>query len=514
MRRLITLLAFALLGMALALYLVSIWFDWAPWLRGWKKYPDGWSWRFLETVPRWDRFLPAGLGLGIGALALLGLARRGTARSRWRIGVGLLVLVAGVHMLELGTLALKLSRPNTLLVNRILDEDFTGYFQAAQSVQSHEEFFTDWRRLMKACGHCTSHPTGASAFFWPLIRWAEDLPPELAESIAGRIQETFQVRTRNRTAAVVIAAFLNGQLILLLAALSVLPYYGLGRIISGAHQGGVIGAGLTATLPGLILMSPELDQVYVLISGLALLALLVGLRAARLLTTVLAGLACGLCMAVGLFLTWGLLLWLPLLACVTGAFVLGFHVVWNGHAIPIRQRLTRSALSCTAVLAGLGIPYLLLSVTTPYDVRDVARQGLGHYQTFEAIGRPGGAVWLIHGPLDTAQFTGLPLALAAICQLVASAGLPVVPWSRRCAASLGRINVYSVALIGIVAVTFLGGYMKAESGRQLLFIMPLAVLAITSGMRHATERLAPWHWLLFVAQAFVTVVIGARWITP
>ncbi|MFN0072719.1 MAG: hypothetical protein ACKVVP_14645, partial [Chloroflexota bacterium] len=123
-------LALALLAVTLAAllawYLVAIWFDLAPWLRGWKKYPDGWSWRFLETVPRLDRFSTAATGIAFIGAALVWLTRTGESGPLWRLWAALTLLVIGAHTLEVGTLALKLSSPHALLVNRILDEDFTG----------------------------------------------------------------------------------------------------------------------------------------------------------------------------------------------------------------------------------------------------------------------------------------------------------------------------------------------------------------------------------------------------
>jgi hypothetical protein len=503
----------ALAGL-LAWYLIAIWHDLAPWLRGWKRYPDGWSWRYLETVPRWDRFTTAVLGVGAIAGALVWLSRASASRFGARIVLGLAVLMLGAYVLQLGTLGLKLSSPHALLVQRVLNEDFTGYYQAAETVSSPSEFFTNWRELMQACGHCTSHPTGATAFYWPFIRLASLIPPEASASISNWIYDTFRLRVRNVEPSTVIAAFLIGHANLLLAAVSVVPFFALGRLLSGSLNGGVITAGLVATMPGLMLMSPELDQIYLLIGGAASLAVIQSLRAADIRVQLCLGVSCGLLMALGLFLTWGLLVWIPFLVCICVAFVLGFHVADGSHEVAASHRARRALTACAAAFAGGVVPYLILGALTPYDVRDVAKQGLTHYQVFEAVGRPGEAVWLFHGPLDTSQFIGLPLTLAALAVVVASAGCAWLPISQGAAERIGRINVYTVALVGIIAVTFLGGYMKAESGRQLLFIMPLAALAVAAAVRAGSTTLRPWHIGLLAAQVLVTLVIGARWITP
>jgi hypothetical protein len=267
-------------------------------------------------------------------------------------------------------------------------------------------------------------------------------------------------------------------------------------------------------MPGLILMSPELDQIYVLISGAAMLALLLSMRAERRSMQAAMGLTCGLLVALGLFLTWGLLVWIPMLVCLSIASLLGLHVYDGPHTVSPTQRILRTAIAWGAAIVGVVGPYWLLGSFTPYDVRDVARQGLYHYQTFEAIGRPGEDIWLFHGPLDTTQFIGLPLTVASLAVMFASAGKASLPASSAWTERLGSINVYTVALVGIIAVTFLGDYMKAESGRQLLFIMPLAAVALAASVRAASTHLRPWHWALITTQTLVTVIIGARWLTP
>jgi hypothetical protein len=498
----------------LAWYLIAIWHDLAPWLRGWKRYPDGWSWKFLETVPRWDRFTTAVLGAGVIVGSLAWLNRSADSAARRRVFLGLAMLVLGTYVLQVGTLGLKLSSPNALLVQRILDEDFTGYYQAAETVQSPADFFNDWRRLINACGHCGGHPTGATAFYWPFIRIAHMLPSETAEALSGWIYETFRLRVRNVDPPTIIAAFSIGHLNLLLAAVSIVPYFTLGRLLSGTMSGGILTAGLVATMPGLILMSPELDQIYLLIAGAALLFLILGLRAPKLGSQVWLGASCGLLVALGLFMTWGLLIWIPFLACISVAFVLGFQAAAGSHEIPPAVRIRRAAIASIAAIVAAIVPYLIIGALTPYDVRDVAKHGLDSHQGFEALSRPGGAIWLFHGPLDTVQFIGLPLTLAALATVTASAGRPALRLGQTASSFLGSLNIYSVALVGIVVVTFVGDYMKAESGRQLLFLMPLAALAVASAVRAGSDRIRPWHVGLLVAQILVTITIGARWLTP
>src|SRR5919204_2898222 len=61
----------ALLLLGLAAYVLAVWFDWLPWLRGWGNYPQGWTWSTYPKPPL-DRFLPVVLPIaGIWAVVLL-----------------------------------------------------------------------------------------------------------------------------------------------------------------------------------------------------------------------------------------------------------------------------------------------------------------------------------------------------------------------------------------------------------------------------------------------------------
>src|SRR3954451_14308606 len=55
----------------LGLYALAVWFDWLPWLRGWRNYPEGWTWRTFPAPPL-DSFVPVLVAIaGIWAAVLL-----------------------------------------------------------------------------------------------------------------------------------------------------------------------------------------------------------------------------------------------------------------------------------------------------------------------------------------------------------------------------------------------------------------------------------------------------------
>jgi hypothetical protein len=127
------------------------------------------------------------------------------------------------------------------------------------------------------------------------------------------------------------------------------------------------------------------------------------------------------------------------------------------------------------------------------------------------------AVWIFFGPLDFLQFLGLPLALAALAALVLPAraahgpapGAPlarVAPW-------LSRINPYAALFWGLLLAIDLAGRTKAEQGRLLLYLAPLALVAVYVWV----ERTRPDTRILaavLAAQLLVTLVLGARWFVP
>src|SRR5215207_8852267 len=118
----------AMLGLILLIYLAAVWSDWQPWLRGWLSYPEGWSWPYVRRAPPPIRYVSPLLLGAIGAFLLwLAFRRRGSLRGLPLV-ICLTALVTWGYVWQLGLLGLKSESPNQLLIARITDENFTGYF--------------------------------------------------------------------------------------------------------------------------------------------------------------------------------------------------------------------------------------------------------------------------------------------------------------------------------------------------------------------------------------------------
>jgi hypothetical protein len=81
-----------------------------------------------------------------------------------------------------------------------------------------------------------------------------------------------------------------------------------------------------------------------------------------------------------------------------------------------------------------------------------------------------------------------------------------VPW-------YARINPYAWLFWGVLLAIDISGKSKAEQGRLLIFLMPVALAAVYLW----AGRARPPAWVisaLFFAQFAVCLVIGARWFVP
>ena len=168
--------------LALACYVLAIWFDWLPWLRGWGGYPTGWS-RGTYPVPPAARFLaPLGwivvvaLAVFLGARLVTGAGRSANAPATAAV-LGLLVV--GSYGLQLGLLGLKAENPQQLLIERVTSRVFTSYFTLAASPGTHlDTFFHEYPGVFntKLCPHCHAHPPGPGLFYWLGLQAAPSRP--------------------------------------------------------------------------------------------------------------------------------------------------------------------------------------------------------------------------------------------------------------------------------------------------------------------------------------------------
>jgi hypothetical protein len=515
-------------GLGLALYLPAVWFDWLPWLRGWRTYPEGWNWG-TYPIPPLARFLPvlAWMAVLCGAVLLgtrlLPVAARGV-RARVGRALVLALLVLSSYGLQIALLGLKDAKPQRHLVVRVTKRVFTSYFTLAAAPTTHlSTFFRDYPAVFntKLCPHCHEHPPGPALFYWLVLRGSASLPAPLQHDLGAATRRlvgdspALAALQPPLTDAQFVGAVAGGNLVLLLAATLVLPLYGLARLLAPRAPPWWL-AGLAVAVPGVLLMAPEFDQGLGLVTAGALYCGLRGLRTSQRRAAAAWAGAAGIILAVGLFFTWapvvlfGVFVGLGFLAWGYGRSAL-FAPADTGSRLPARQ----VAAWLAAFVVGTALVELVLTVGLGFDLPYVLQYNLNNAAFAEA--RRPYAVWIFFGPLDFLQFLGLPLALAALAALVLPAraahgpapGAPlarVAPW-------LSRINPYAALFWGLLLAIDLAGRTKAEQGRLLLYLAPLALVAVYVWV----ERTRPDTRILaavLAAQLLVTLVLGARWFVP
>ncbi|MFL5731660.1 MAG: hypothetical protein ACJ78Q_00550 [Chloroflexia bacterium] len=522
----------------LGLYALAVWFDWLPWLRGWRQYPEGWTWR-TYPVPPMERFEPVVLAV-IGIWSAVLLAELGHS-APWQhnrstgngvvVALYLVVMIVLGYALQMGLLGLKAANAQQLLVERETNRVFSGYFNLAASTNDASTFFSRYPAVFdtKICPHCHDHPPGPGLYYWLNIRAAELLPADWRNTAANWTwdllgTETSMAQLRpSLTDAQILGALSGGTLLLLLSAAVVVPLFGLARLL-GPPGSEFRLAALGLALPGLMLMAPEFDQLLATIAAAAVLFGLRGLLARDPAVAGLWGLAAGIAVALGLFFSWGLAALLVVIGC------LGAAAWFFSRSVLVPQESERPRLAAVELLpwgggivAGVIVPLAALQFGARLDLAYVFQYNLRNAALAEA-NRPYD-VWLLYGPLDFVQFLGLPLAVATLFALVPK------PWRGRLRGP-GRedliwhehgaerpmpwyagLNVYAVALILLLLILDLAGRSKAEQGRLFIFLMPLALASfyLWTGRRRPRSSVIT---LLFFTQMLVCIVIGARWFVP
>ncbi|HMA34386.1 MAG TPA: hypothetical protein VKY74_07865 [Chloroflexia bacterium] len=483
------------------------WWDKAQALRGWSVFPEGWAWPLVDPAPlaRWLLLLALG---GLGAIGLA-LAERRAARQPGATPWGALAGLVGLgYALQLATLWLKQANAVQLLLDRIVNPGFTGFYTFALQAPGLSTFFGGYAPAIAipgACGHCRTHPPGPMLAYWLPLQALEHLPAAWQQGLSQTLVALGGLTPPPGPPSATALALLAAHAILLGAAAIVLPLYGLARRLAGPALALRLAA-LGLMLPGLLLMSPEFDQLYATFAAGLFYVALCGLAARR--HPGRWGAAAGLCFAGCLYWSFGLaLLAVPLgtLAWVQGrpARALDPAPAQEGaHTVGLRLRQQWGRLPWPWLI-GLGIgaaaPWALLwalGLDLPRVVQITSQahlQGITSYRPY--------APWLVFNLVDFAQFAGLPLVLASLVTLGGRG--PRGRW----------LNPYGGLFWAIVLVEDLSGTARAETGRLWVFLLPLALLGLYSAVGQGRLR-GPQITMLLAAQFAVCVLLGGRWLTP
>ena len=497
--------------------------DQPPWwlrvegLRGWgKRTLDGWVWdRIWPPAPatHWALMIALAASL-IGWVVLV-------ERWDWRAPregkhvLGLAGLVILANALELGALYLKAPNPFEFLGDRINDGGFTGYFSTAATTPdlrfllSHyaEALRAPWvwssnvmpRQPITLCGHCFGHPPSPIVAFWVPLQMAKALPGLWSNGLTAFVRGVLGVHLSLSQPRLLVVVGM-GELILLGAALAVVPCYGLARLVAGRGMALRLAA-LGVTLPGLLLVSPQFDQCYGTLTALLLLLVLWGRRAQTSVAAVLRGALLGAVWAIGLSFT--LALWVL-------AIPMALLAVFFGP----RVSLSRLAAGVAGVLLAFLVGWFVVWAFWNIDVIGVVRACFAnHLGGAPHDARPYGP-WLLFNLTAFVQSLGLPLAVVSLAL-----------FSRRAMGeTLGRgepgegkwfadpVRLGGAIFWGVVVLLDVTGAVRGEVGRLWIFLMPLALPGLYAAFGDGRIRGRAVLGLIG-AQLAVCVAIGGSWLT-
>jgi len=471
---------------ALVVYWICAASGWPAGLRGpTEPLPIGWNWPMIGARRRHVFAVPALAGLVIALVFLAGYGVAGSASLRRRRAAVAFLPVACFTLMIL-FLAAKSDHPFRLLFARAYDDDFLGAIQSAFAATFHDLSAGYVAFHPYICFHCQTHPPGPILFCWVFVKLFEAFP--YAGTAAPAVADALGVPAQALTTLppqYFLALVSSTLAILLCGSLVPVVVHAIARSAADRRTAYFVAA-LSALSPGLVLMTPEFDQLEALPVLVAYaLALRSVDRASR-----LAAFGAGLALAVGTYFTFFSLV-----------FGLPLALVWLLRGLGgdgARARLGRGVLLCASGLAGFLAFFLTLWITTGTDIIAIYIQSAPAHFGLTNTRRP---YWLYfwHDPLDFANFVGMPVVLAAIAGLFLRQPARLHAWC-------------GVAVVGFLAVS---GLQRGEAGRIWLCFAPLFYLGTLPLLSWARERgfrhAAP---ALFGLQAIGCVVLGISWLVP
>ncbi len=504
------------------------WWQKAQGLRGWSNNPEGWVWEKMPPVSilRWLLLL----GLAIIGTVLLISAEKLFAKNKKFINVTIICLfIIFGYFFQIITLDMKYPNPEQLLLNRITDKYFTGYLDSSFQFTNINDYFSNYAQTIndpKYCAHCSTHPPGPVLYYWSLHQLITALPSGWRQNSLNTINTTEALSLPTLDEDYLLVAWLGGNLILLITATMVIPLYAIAKKV--APEGMVIPlTALGSVIPGIILMSPQFDQVYAVFSAWLIYLTIVGLSSKKAIFAW--GSAAGLFFAFCLFWSIGL--------AILGVFIVLFAAIvqfTRNFELRDHNSIDKEPFGVTQYLKwlsgfvfGTAILWLFFVLVLQFPILAVLKAiRTDHIFGITAV-RPY-VPWLFFDLMDFFQFLGLPLLFVVLLSLFHSPGVPRLAnheqinttedpkrltFRHAFKSFLSRNNPVSILFILIILLLDLSGTTRGEVGRLWIFLMPIAVLALYPLTKKGSINLSQLHQLL-AAQFIVCALIGANWIVP
>jgi hypothetical protein len=461
------------------------WWVWLAGLRGWSP-PEGffaweasWSWTFIAhraPLPIWIAFFAIGVVALTEVLAIDRWDR--TRRSSLKMMLGLGTLIVTGWALENVALALRGGNPFQTAADLVQNPGFGGYLACAEHLPRWDELFSSYVRVVgyhPEAGHCAIHPPGGVMMFSLLMHLLGALPAKAVLGLVSLVEARLHVAPTFTGQPIYLVDFLTAtlgaQCMLFWTATLPVPCFFLARRLAGRDLALRLAA-FGLLIPGVLLMSPTLDQALAPISAWILVFLFEGLES----SPILFGVVAGLSSAAGFFFSYAF--WILIFPF---AAILIMRVA-TAHDREGRPALRRVALIAGAAAVSAAVAWLAIWLLAGFDFPSSLQFTAQTLATFNHK-RPY-RVWVILNIVDFVQHVGLPLACATLLGLVSrpaedAGSRPTTGGTRQSGWHLDlSARGYSWLFWTFLLALDLTGWNRGEVARLWIFLMPLGLLAL------------------------------------
>jgi len=433
--------------------------------------PRVWAWEY-HALGAPQRVLLSLFGLAAVTGALLGPVRRllGESPTRRSEGRALAALwLAGVVM----AISTALMHPGGFMqmATLIINPASNSYYSTALQQPDAPELLRDYDVKMRGfVSHAQTQSAGPVALSGLLRRAFTSLPglEDIADTffaISPGVNSEFIARYAARWwqvslsradagAALMIAFFLIG-----LGSLAVAPIYFLGKWLYDANIGIWAAVGFTL-LPSFHLFTPSVDQMYPLVTAVALCLGMLASRSARNGWGWMGFM--GLWLSVAVFMNMGLVVLVPLCAL--------FTILRLGQQDSVRPDWKW----VPAFVFGLVAPWFLLRLLLGYDLLAVFHASDELRNALYARQYRSYSLALVGNLVDFFAFAGVPVALLFAWRL-AGAGRGLVRRSASLVDSLTAEPLLWAFMLVLIALE-LSGKTRGEVARMWMFLTPCVLL--------------------------------------
>jgi hypothetical protein len=485
------------------LFVVAIWFDLSPLLRG----PDEWRWSLRQAqVPDWQIVIPlAALAiyvlLCVKWLTLFTAKEPAKRSTQWAERGFLMFLTLAAPLIQIALAAAVWRSPLFEFFSATVSPSVTGFHSVAVTTPNLTEQLAHYAAFMPTLPiHPQTHPPGLVLLQWLSWRWFVGAPI-VSDAIAMplRTLQCHNVALMTLDNPQIASATL-GMLIPVLGGFTVWPLFAFGKRVIGL-RGAALAAAVFPILPMFALWPSQWDQVFPLFLLGSLYFLHRGLEECSTWRIFSAGviLSCATFLNVGN----------AVMAVIASLYGLSWWITRR----PIRQLLGRPAAQWGRQIIALGAGGLSIWLTYAliYQVRADELIAVGMRLASEATRCPmcpstarSYNVWVVWNVVDFAIFLGVPVALlfaARLPMLLKRAG-------HRRPTSWAPL---ALAVLVTFALLDLSGIVRGEVSRLWAYFGPVMVLLACVRDDEASP-LSPRRSMVFLGLiALQLLAMNTRW---